>query len=157
MTDKNLDFVLRHYREDALDTTDALHSVQARAGMQPPRRPSPWRWVAVAASLLCLVAVAAVLTVFRPTPSAPSPVAQSTSVAAAVQPDTTTATAPMTFHFDDTPLPEVLEALSAHYGVTLTTDRPEQHLTGDFDADSLTTVIRMIEEVLDVKISLRQE
>ena len=51
----------------------------------------------------------------------------------------------------------MLEALSAHYGVTLTADRPEQHLTGDFDADSLATVIRMIEEVLDVKISLRQE
>lgn len=152
--DRHLDFVLRHYREGKLDTTDALRKVQARLG-QKPRRPAVRRWVAVAASMLCIVALAAVLT-FRPfrTPEPALPAAPSATVgtppAGAITKET------MTFHFDDTPLSEVLSELSAYYGVALTADCEDKRLTGDFEADSLEATLRMIEEVLDVKISQGQ-
>ncbi len=57
------------------------------------------------------------------------------------------------FHFDDTPLPDVLAELSKWYGEELKADNSEKHLTGDFAADSLDAIINMIEEVLDVEIT----
>lgn len=57
------------------------------------------------------------------------------------------------FHFAGTPLPEVLRDLSAYYGVSLSCQSADgKRLTADFHADSLQTIVSMIEETLDVKI-----
>lgn len=57
------------------------------------------------------------------------------------------------FHFSDTPLPTVLSDLSDYYGVILTCPNGgNKRLTADFHADSLTTIINLIEETLNVKI-----
>lgn len=154
---KLLNFVLRHYREGAFDTPEALRSVKQRVGeplTSGPRRPAAWRWVAVAASLLCLVAFAAVMTIRT---SAPSASPSEESVVVSSSPSGTAVAAPKTFHFDNTPLPEVLADLSAYYGVVLTADREDCRLTADFTADSLNVTIRLIEEVLDVNISQSQK
>lgn len=59
-----------------------------------------------------------------------------------------------TFHFNDTPLPEVLRDLSAYYHVRLTCDDGSaKRLTGDFHTDSLDSIISIINETLDVNIS----
>ncbi len=77
-----------------------------------------------------------------------------------------TAWATREFHFDNTPLPDVLHDLSAYYGVRLVLDdsginqssnlKPQisklKRLTADFHADSLQTIVNMIEETLDVEI-----
>lgn len=64
-----------------------------------------------------------------------------------------TAWATHKFHFDNTPLPEVLHDLSDYYHVRLTCKSSEgKHLTADFQADSLQSIIEMIEETLNVKI-----
>ena len=63
----------------------------------------------------------------------------------------------ISFHFDDTPLPEVLDHLGKWYGVKLKATDTDKHLTGDFAADSLDTIINMIEEVLDVEIMRCEE
>lgn len=58
------------------------------------------------------------------------------------------------FHFDRTPLRRVLDDLEAYYGVRLRTTAPDQLLTGDFTADSLRTLLDVIEKAMDVKIDL---
>lgn len=70
-----------------------------------------------------------------------------------------TAWATREFHFADTPLPEVLRELSDYYGVRLVLDdngtnqsSKLKRLTADFHADSLQTIVGMIEETLDVEI-----
>ena len=58
------------------------------------------------------------------------------------------------FHFDRTPLRRVLADLEAYYGVRLRTTAPDQLLTGDFTADSLQTLINVIEQAMDVEIEV---
>ncbi|MEE3334729.1 MAG: FecR domain-containing protein, partial [Ruminococcus sp.] len=65
-----------------------------------------------------------------------------------------TAWATHEFHFDGTPLPQVLDDLSAYYNVDLSCPGAQQkRLTADFHADDLDSIISMIDESLDVKIS----
>lgn len=56
------------------------------------------------------------------------------------------------FHFDDTPLPEVLRQLSAVYGHAFTASATNKRLTGDFDATDEQQVISIIEQTLGVDI-----
>ena len=56
--DKDLRFVLRHYRHGAFDTRQALQNVKQRTGIHTVRTTTMrYRWIAVAASLLLLVAL----------------------------------------------------------------------------------------------------
>lgn len=57
------------------------------------------------------------------------------------------------FHFNNTPLSEVLSNLSAHYGVQLSCTDKTSKLTGDFDSDDLQEIISIIEKTLNVRIS----
>lgn len=134
---------MNHYRKDAFNPDEALKELR-----QPARRMPLRRWVAVAASLLCIVVFAAVLTWQAIKPS--TPVINNVPVPSDKQ--EVVAQPAATFHFDDTPLPEVLDQIGRWYGVELRADNTEKHLTGDFSADSLGTIIGMIEEVLDVEI-----
>lgn len=74
------------------------------------------------------------------------------------QPDVNEAAwATHTFHFDDTPLDDVLRTLSIFYHVHLTASDTNKHLTADFDTKSLNSIITVIEQTLDVKIEERKE
>lgn len=56
-------------------------------------------------------------------------------------------------HFDDTPLPEVLEVLSENcHGVKFSSSNNHKRLSGDFCIDSIPQVVEIIEQTLDVKI-----
>ena len=143
--DKSLKFVLRHYQTGKFDTRQAIRRVS-------PAKVIPlWRKVTVAASFTLLLlagAYAAYTTELLPHP------AESVKV---VQPSTTTTPQPRHFHFDNTPLPEVLKVLGKHYHVKLTADDTSKHLTADFDSDNLEQTIEMIEHVLDVKITITRK
>lgn len=65
----------------------------------------------------------------------------------------TTAWATHQFHFDDTPLPEVLATLGRYYHVRLTASDTDKHLTADFDADDLDNIISLVSQTLNVSIS----
>ena len=65
----------------------------------------------------------------------------------------TTVWATHQFHFDDTPLPEVLSTLSRYYHVRLTASDTGKRLTADFDADSLDNIISLVSQTLNVNIS----
>lgn len=61
-------------------------------------------------------------------------------------------------HFDNTPLSEVLQKLAEHgNGVGLTATDLNKRLTGDFCTDSINQSIRIIEQTLDVKITLKAQ
>jgi len=65
----------------------------------------------------------------------------------------TTAWATHQFHFDDTPLAEVLGTLSRYYHVSLTAPDTSKRLTADFDADSLDDIINLVNQTLNVSIT----
>jgi ferric-dicitrate binding protein FerR (iron transport regulator) len=153
--DKELRFVLQHYKKGLFNPSEAMKKMN-----RPARQIPLHRWVAVAASLLCLVALAAVVTwqVVKPDTSAKHDTPTVVNKPEVVSQPTAH------FHFDDTPLPEVLRQLEEWYDVELTAENAspalkheedvnEKHLTGDFSGDSLDAVIEMIEEVLDVEIT----
>lgn len=56
------------------------------------------------------------------------------------------------FHFDHTPLPQVLRTLSTYYGLTFTANDTTRQLTGDFDARDRETVVSIIEQTLNINI-----
>ena len=60
------------------------------------------------------------------------------------------------FHFADTPLPQVLSDLEAHYHVRLTASDTTKHLTGDFQAEKLSDMVDIIEKVLGVNIKITE-
>ena len=59
MKDKGLEFVLRYYEQGKIDTKRALCKVKARTGLPVARTVTMYRRVAIAASLLVLLAVGA--------------------------------------------------------------------------------------------------
>lgn len=61
------------------------------------------------------------------------------------------------FHFDNTPLSDVIADLEAYYHVDITCDDYSRRLTADFQADSLSTIVSLIEQSMGVKISIKQE
>lgn len=145
--DQELRFVAHHYRKGLFSPEKALKKMK-----QPAQRIPLRRWLSVAASVLCLMVFALMLTwqAFNPTAPANSETPAATDEQVVVQPA-------ISFHFDDTPLPEVLDHLGKWYGVKLKATDTEKHLTGDFAADSLDNIIDMIEEVLDVEIMRCEE
>ena len=145
--DQELRFVAHHYRKGLFSPEKALKKMR-----QPAQRIPLRRWLSVAASVLCLMVFALMLTwqAFNPTAPANSETPAATDEQAVVLPA-------VGFHFDDVPLTEVLDQLGDYYGVKLKATDTEKHLTGDFAADSLDTIINMIEEVLDVEIMRCEE
>ncbi len=63
-----------------------------------------------------------------------------------------TAWATQKFHFDNTPLYQVLRDLTDYYHVNLTSDVSDVRLTGDFETENLDTILGLIEETLNIKI-----
>lgn len=145
--DQELRFVAHHYRKGLFSPEKALKKMK-----QPAQRIPLRRWLSVAASVLCLMVFALMLTwqAFNPTAPAKSPSPTATDEQAVVLPADG-------FHFDDVPLTEVLDQLGDYYGVKLKATDTDKHLTGDFAADSLDTIINMIEDVLDVEIMRCEE
>lgn len=151
--DNELDFVLQHYEENRFSPDEAMNRIGAR---RPAQRISLRRIAAVAASLLCLAVVAAVISwqfgVWGSSLSVTeerTPVSTETTVAA-----TADNKAVPNFHFDDTPLPKVLDEIGQYYDVKLQASDTTRHLTGDFAGEQLDDILKTIEEVLDVNISL---
>ena len=150
--DKELDFVLQHYEEKRFSPDEAMNKIGVG---RPARRIALRRIVAVAASLLCLVAMAAVVSWQLGVWGGAEPVTENSQPVNAEVTATASADdkAVPNFHFDDTPLPEVLAEIGQYYGVNLQASDTTRHLTGDFTGEQLDDIVESIEEVLGVNIS----
>lgn len=147
------DFVLRHYKHGTLDTQRAMRKVKAHLDESQwtkdasPQMNDGSRWRRYAAAIALVVVMVSAYALFTATRSQQQPAATEQTV---TQPSI--ALQPQTFHFDDTPLPQVLSELGSYYGVTLTVSDTTRHLTGDFEADDLDLLLDMIEQTLHVEI-----
>ena len=56
------------------------------------------------------------------------------------------------FRYENTPLEEVLRALSDHLGRTLRTHAHDRRLTGEFEGEELDEIVSLIESALDIHI-----
>lgn len=59
------------------------------------------------------------------------------------------------FRYENTPLEEVLQELSSNFGRTLSTDQPDRRLTGEFEGTDLQEILPLIEDALNLTISIR--
>lgn len=59
------------------------------------------------------------------------------------------------FRYEDTPLSEVLQELSAQFGQTYRTDQPDRRLSGEFEGSAPEEILSLIEEALDLTITRR--
>lgn len=154
MEDYQMNFVLRYYQVGKLDTAKALQRTNRIANHhRATAKTIPlWRKVSVAASFTLLIIGGAF--------------AAYTYMAYSPQEDTVTPVNEQTitrpvktkhFHFDNTPLPEVLKTLGNHYHVVLTATDTNKRLTADFDSEDLQQTIEMIEAVLDEKITISEK
>ena len=149
--DNELDFVLQHYIENRFSPDEAMKKIGAE---RTSRHIAMRHVMAIAASLLCLVVMGAVSWQLGVWGSAEHvaedrpPVKAEVTVAASADDQSVP-----NFHFDDTPLPEVLSEIGQHYGVKLQASDTTRHLTGDFTGEQLDDIIESIEEVLGVNIS----
>ena len=57
------------------------------------------------------------------------------------------------FRYEDTPLSEVLQELSAQFGQTYRTDQPDRRLSGEFEGTAPDEILSLIEEALDLTIT----
>ena len=60
------------------------------------------------------------------------------------------------FSYDNTPLESVLEELSNYYGVSLRCSQEGKRLTAEFSTESLEDIIGLIENALDVTITVEK-
>ena len=60
------------------------------------------------------------------------------------------------FHFNNAPLSEVLSDLSDYYEVSLHCNDMNHSLTADLNADSLDTIISIINETFDIDIQIQK-
>ncbi|MBP5505778.1 MAG: DUF4974 domain-containing protein [Bacteroidales bacterium] len=146
--DKNLDFVVKNYKEDSFDTEQALRKFHKRVGDSRQSRTSR-RWWAAAAAVFAgaFVLFAGGYGIYNMVQKEPAPAPE-------VRLQQETPAEVHTFVFDNTPLADVLEELSDYYNCTLTAPVTNKRLTGSFPEDNLEEIVVAIENALDVDITI---
>ncbi len=147
------DFVLSHYQHGKLDAQQALQNVKERLQQeehhQQKARTAPlWQRLRhVAAAVVLVLVMVSAYAIYRSsanhqssTPSTPQP----TAITQSAQ--------PKSFHFDDTPINQVLAELDAYYDLQLSASDTTKHLSGDFEAESPEMLIDMIEQTLGIEV-----
>ena len=143
---ESLDFVARHYRHGAFDSSSALNRLGFR------RRPAMLRRVAVIAGTVALTASALFVGYYNYNTPAGTDAAMQSAPAAG-----TPVAEPMKvvrLEFSDAPLSRVAEEIQLVYGVTVTNLPDEDyHLTLSYDGNAYN-LVETINELLDTHISV---
>ena len=145
-------FVLSHYTPGHFDSLQARRRLQQQHPELCNQRQWHWHRIAAAAAAVTIFVTAYAL-LSNPWSSENQPVTTSDV------PVKVAKVQPHSFHFDHTPLSEVLRQLEQVYGVSLVasdtlnpTTRQPLRLTADFEADSLSALLPLIEEALGVTL-----
>lgn len=144
--DKDLDFVARRYDKRHYDTKKAIARFQkTNIGTTRHRW---WMTAAAAAASIALVFAAGygIRTWIR-TAQEPAPAEQP----AVLNPDVATT---HVFVYNDAPLDLVLAELSDYYHCTIKAPTTDKRLTGTFPDDDVAFIVSLIEEALDIKITV---
>ena len=144
--DKDIDFVARRYDKRHYDTRKAMARFHETNTGATRRR--WWMTAAAAAASIALVFAAGygIRTWIRAAQE-PAPA----ELPAVLNPNVATT---HVFVYNDAPLDQVLKELSAYYHCTLKAPATDKHLTGTFPDDDVAFIVSLIEEALDIKISI---
>lgn len=168
INDDELQFVARHYEENALDSDRAWRRLRQRTGSKHRRTfalaGAGWstsaRRTAAAASILLIVGASVACGIWyvrqqAATPDVPAPTA--TAPTAPYRYITPKAES-IVLKYDNAPIDDVLRELSSYYGrqlVLLGETTRSRCISGEIEATSLEEVVEILEATLDVKIELR--
>lgn len=147
------DFVLNHYQQGKLDTQKALRNVRERLQQREDQRqevrivPLWQRLCHIAAAVVLVLVMVSAYAIYRSNANHQSPSATTPQPTTINQP-----AQPKSFHFDNTPINQVLAELDAYYGLQLSASDTTKHLSGDFEAESPEMLIYMIEQTLGIEV-----
>lgn len=146
INEKELAFVAQHYKEGHLDAVSAWENVIKRESNNTRR------WAVAAMAALVVTFSMAIgwyghqhWIVPEAKSSATDTVINSTEKVAA--------DCLRVYHYNDTPINEVLRDVSAYYQVELVANDSTKHISGEFEASSLQEVIAILESTVQVKIT----
>ena len=153
---KEHQFVLHHYEPGRFDTRRALEKLHATQHPTPITHHPTWLRVAAAIAAVVVFVGAYALLSTPHMADGPSPLGRSGGVSSV-------SSSAEAFHFDRTPVSQVLRRLEDAYGVTLVasdtldsaTGQPLM-LTADFTPDSLSRLLPLIEQALNITIKREQ-
>jgi len=148
LKEKELEFVARFYDRDRYDSEKAIERFHKAHKETNPRR---WWMTAAAAAASVAIAFAAGYSIHmsRTSPEAPAMEIEHNSL----NPDVAQT---HVFVYDAAPLPDVLSELSSYYDCTLKTDAEGKLLTATFPDDDIFFIVSLIEEALDISISIEK-
>lgn len=139
--DKDLEFVVRHYRKGHLDTNKAWRSFMARSGRT---HVSTFRRTGIAAAITLFLGISAALA-FNWDHIFPT---EHVSPLIEVRSDV------VILKYDNEPIGNVLKELSAHYGKDLRTSDPTRRISGEMEATSLDEIVDILESTLNINITV---
>ena len=156
LNDKDLDFVARHYKEDALSPGQAWQTFTRRTGYKPSRSTSR-RWIAAACvAAVFTTAIAGALWLSHQSNPPSTTTAVTTPLPSA--PDyriLQQKTGGIILRYNKEEIGNVLKELSTYYGKTLSTTEPERRISGEIEATSLEEVVEILESTLNIHISVQ--
>lgn len=156
INDDELQFVARHYEEDAFDTERALRSVRQRSGHSMPIRriaATVGITLIVGASLACGFWYSRRQAAVLDAPEAPA-----ASVNAPYR-YLQTKDESVVLKYDNAPIADVLGELSAYYGcaLVLQDSATDRCISGEIEATTLEEVVEILEATLDVHIEIEPQ
>ena len=143
--DNDMDFVVRRYEKDRYDPRKAIARFHEAEKVSVHRR---W-WAtaaAVAASVVLLFAAGYGIRSWILRTPEPAPVEQP-----ALNPDVAQT---HRFVYENVPVRQVLDELSAYYHCHLETAPTDKCLTATFPDDDITLIVQIIETALNIEITL---
>lgn len=149
-----LNFVVKHYKECRIDEETAWKKFKKLSATKRSR--NTWKSISVAASVLIITSVAIACILLRYNPIKPIQQAPNNMVNPLdTIPIKQNKDSVKVFKFNKKPIRDVLNELSAYYTKTLTTADSTKVLSGEIEATSLEEVIGIIENTLDIKITVK--
>lgn len=161
INDDELQFVARHYEENALDTERALRTVRQRTAEGEARFSAPFRRIAASVGIALIVGASLACGFWysrRQAAVLDAPEAPTSSVNAPYRYLQTTDES-IVLKYDNAPIGDVLDELSAYYGhkLVLQGSTAERRISGEIEATSLEEVVEILEATLDVEIEIEPQ
>lgn len=173
INDDELQFVVHHYEEGALDTDRAWKRFRQHTGgsaresgggrsisMSHRRLSMATRRIAASVSIALIVSGSIACGLWyaaRQTPTADAPDAPQTTVATPYRyllPQGES----VVLKYEDAPIDDVLSELSSYYGRTLVLQgSSDRSISGEIEATSLEEVVEILEATLDVEIVIQNK